>query len=434
LILERELLRINSRRHTLANGDLVVGLDIGTTKVCAVIGERTESGGLEITGVGTSPSTGLRKGVVVNIESTLHSVESAIEAAEIMSGREVHSAWTGIGGSHIDGINSRGVVAVTGKNRETREIGEEDMLRVLEAARAVAIPMDRQVLELIPQNYIVDDQKGIRNPLDMIGVRLEAEVHIITCSVTSAQNLVKCVNRAGFRVDGLVLQSLAAGRAVLTEEEKDLGVALVDMGGGTTNMLVYSDGTPYSTITIPAGGTQVTSDISIMKNIPFETAEKIKLEAGSCWEGAFTGEEDIIVPGVGGRAPLAIPRCEIERIIRPRLEEFFFMVKEKLNKLALSRPLGGGVVLTGGGSQLLGAAELASDIFRLPVRLGSPLPVGGLVGEYRNPAYATAVGLVLEGNDRAIQEGQDRGGSKRTERADLPPFRRFIDWVRREFF
>jgi cell division protein FtsA len=414
---------------------MIVGLDIGTTKVCAVIGERTENGGLEITGVGISPSTGLRKGVVVNIEATLRSVGAAIEAAEMMSGREVHSAWTGIGGSHIDGINSRGVVAVTGKNRETREIGDEDIIRVLEAARAVVIPMDRQVLELIPQSYIVDDQKGIRDPLDMIGVRLEAEVHIITCSVTSAQNLVKCVNRAGFRVDGLVLQSLAAGRAVLTEEEKELGVVLIDMGGGTTDVLVYFEGAPYSTTTIAAGGTQVTSDISIMKNISFDTAEKIKLEAGSCWEGAYTGEEDIIVPGVGGRAPLSIPRSQIEEIIRPRLEEIFFMVKEKLDKLALSRTLGGGVVLTGGGSQLLGAAELASEILKLPARVGAPLPVGGLVEEYRNPVFATAVGLVLEGNDRDIQNGIERSGAKiKAERGNTPLFGRLAEWLKREFF
>jgi cell division protein FtsA len=414
---------------------MIVGLDIGTTKVCAVIGERTESGGLEITGVGISPSTGLRKGVVVNIEATLRSVAAAIEAAEMMSGREVHSAWTGIGGSHIDGINSRGVVAVTGKNRETREIGEEDIIRVLEAARAVVIPMDRQVLELIPQSYIVDDQKGIRDPLDMIGVRLEAEVHIITCSVTSAQNLVKCVNRAGFRVDGLVLQSLAAGRAVLTEEEKELGVVLIDMGGGTTDVLVYFEGAPYSTTTIPAGGTQVTSDISITKNISFDTAEKIKFEAGSCWEGAYTGEEDIIVPGVGGRPPLSIPRSQIEEVIRPRLEEIFFMVKEKLDKLALSRTLGGGLVLTGGGSQLLGAAELASEIFKLPVRVGAPLPVGGLVEEYRNPVFATAVGLVLEGNDRNMQSGIERSGTKvKAERGNTPLFGRLAEWLKREFF
>jgi cell division protein FtsA len=403
--------------------------------VCAVIGERDESGGLEITGVGTSPSTGLRKGVVVNIEATLRSVGAAIEAAEMMSGREVHNAWTGIGGSHIDGINSRGVVAVTGKNRETREIGEEDILRVLEAARAVVIPMDRQVLELIPQTYIVDNQKGIRDPLDMIGVRLEAEVHIITCSVTGAQNLVKCVNRAGFRVDGLVLKSLAAGRAVLTKEEKDLGVALIDMGGGTTDVLVYSEGAPYSTTTIPAGGTQVTSDISIIKNISFETAEKIKLEAGSCWEGAYAGNEDIIVPGVGGRPPLSIPRSGIEEVIQPRIEELFFMIKEKLDKLTLSRPLGGGVVLTGGASQLPGAAELASEIFKLPARLGFPLPVGGLVEEYRNPAYSTAVGLVIEGNEREQQNGGERTGPKgRAERGATPLFGRLTEWLRREFF
>jgi cell division protein FtsA len=413
---------------------LVVGLDIGTTKVCAVIGERGEDGGLEITGVGTSPSTGLRKGVVVNIEATLRSVGAAIEAAEMMSGREVHSAWTGIGGSHIDGINSRGVVAVTGKNRETREIGEDDILRVLEAARAVVIPMDRQVLELIPQSYIVDDQKGVRDPLDMIGVRLEAEVHIITCSVTGAQNLIKCVNRAGFRVDGLVLQSLAAGRAVLTEEEKELGTALIDMGGGTTDVLVYSEGAPYSTTTIPAGGSQVTSDISIIKNISFETAEKIKLEAGSCWEGAFAGDEEIIVPGVGGRPPLSIPRSQIEGVIRPRMEEIFFMVKEKLDKLALSRPLGGGVVLTGGASQLLGACELASEIFRLPARLGAPLPVGGLVEEYRNPAYSTAVGLAVEGNERELQNAVERSGNRVKVERGTPLFSRLAEWLKREFF
>jgi cell division protein FtsA len=414
---------------------LVVGLDIGTTKVCAVIGEQNENGNLEITGVGTSVSTGLRKGVVVNIEATLRSVAQAIEAAEMMSGREVHSAWTGIGGSHIDGINSRGVVAVTGKSRETREITTEDVARALEAARAVVIPMDRQVLELIPQTYIVDDQRGIRDPLDMIGVRLEAEVHIITCSITSAQNLVKCVNRAGFRVEGLVLQSLAAGRAVLTEDEKELGVALIDLGGGTTDVLVYFDGAPYSTTTIPAGGSQVTSDISIVKNIPFETAEKIKLEAGSCWEGASSGD-DIIVRGVDGRPLLSvppIPRYQIEEIARPRMEEIFSLVKEKLDKLSLSRPLGGGIVLTGGASQLLGAAELASSVFALPARVGFPLSLGGLEEEYRSPVYATAVGLALEGFER---EGwtRENAGEIRVREKGTPLLGRLAEWLKKEFF
>lgn len=412
---------------------LVVGLDIGTTKVCAVIGEVNNNGVLEITGVGTYPSTGLRKGVVVNIEATLRSVSSAIEAAEMMSGREIHDCWTGIGGSHIDGINSRGVVAVTGKNRETREIGADDIKRVMEAAQAVLIPMDRKVLEVIPQSFIVDDQKGISEPLNMIGVRLEAEVHIITCSTTGAQNLIKCVNRAGFRVNDLILQTLAAGRSVLTPEEKELGVALVDLGGGTTNVLVYSDGAPYSISTIPAGGTQVTSDISIIKNISFETAEKIKLEAGCCWEPFLEGDDEIIVPGVGGRAPQAIPRSQVLAVIRPRVEETFKLVKEKLDKLSFNRPLGGGVVLTGGGAQLLGVAELAAHVFNLPARVGVPLPVGGLVEEYRNPAYATAVGLVLEGYDRELKTGAGQSGEPR-ERGAPTVWVKLKKWFEQEFF
>jgi cell division protein FtsA len=370
--------------------------------------------------------------VVVNIEATLRSVSQAIEAAEMMSGREVHEAWTGIGGSHIDGINSRGVVAVTGKNRETREIGSDDIKRVLEAARAVLIPMDRKLLEVIPQSYIVDAQKNIQEPLNMIGVRLEAEVHIITCSITGAQNLVKCVNRAGFGVKDLILQTLAAGRAVLTAEEKELGVAIVDLGGGTTNVLVYSNGTPYSISTIPAGGTQVTSDISIMRNVSFETAEKIKLEAGCCWE-PFLEDDEVIVPGVGGRAPQAIPKSEILGIIRPRMEETYKLVKEKLDKLSFSRPLGGGVVLTGGGAQLLGAADLASHVFNLPVRVGSPLPVGGLVEDYRSPAFATAVGLALEGFDREHKGGIVSGGDSRGH-GGPKVWEKLKDWFEKEFF
>jgi cell division protein FtsA len=419
----------------MANEGLIVGLDIGTTKICAVIGEQNEHGKIEVTGVGVSPSTGLRKGIVVNIEATLRSVSQAIENAEMMSGREVKNCWVGIGGSHIDGLNSRGVVAVTGKNRETREITHEDVDRVLEAARAVVIPMDRQVLEVIPQSYIVDDQKGVRNPFDMIGVRLEAEVHIITCGVTGAQNLVKCVNRAGFRANGLVLQSLAAGTSVLTEEEKELGVALIDLGGGTTDVMVYSQGTSFSTTTIPVGGAQVTSDLSIVNNLSFETAEKIKLDAGCCWESVLDNNNDIILPGVGGRAPQSIPRSHIMNIIRPRMEEIFLMVKEQLDHLSLSRPLGAGIVLTGGGSCLAGVAELASYMFRLPVRIGAPLSVGGLVGEYRNPEYATAVGLMLEG---ALREGlsvSDKGNEKvQREKNQTPLFGKLTDWLRKEFF
>jgi cell division protein FtsA len=266
----------------------------------------------------------------------------------------------------------------------------------------------------------------------MIGVRLEAEVYIITYSVTSAQNLIKCVNRAGYRVEDLVLQSLAAGRAVLTKEEKELGVALIDLGGGTTDVLVYSEGAPFSTLTIPAGGAQVTSDLSIMKSISFETAEKIKIEAGSCWGNAQDGD-DVIVPGIGGRPPFPIPHSQIDGIIRPRMTEIFGMLKEKLDKLTLSRPLGGGVVLTGGGALLLGAAELASDVFGLPARIGLPLPVGGLVEEYRSPAYATAVGLVLEGFDRAGGDTEKAGESRAGERG-APFFVKLADWLKKEFF
>jgi cell division protein FtsA len=416
---------------------LIVGLDIGSTKVCAVIGEMNEQGNLEVTGIGKSPSSGLKKGVVVNIEATLRSVAAAIEEAEMMSGREVKSCWTGIGGSHIEGILSRGVVAVTGRNKGLREIGKDDIERVMEAARAVIIPMDRQILEVIPQHYIVDDQRGIRDPLDMIGVRLEAEVHIITCSGTGAQNIAKCVQRAGFQVNDLIFQSLAAGRAVLTVDEKESGVVLIDLGGGTTDMLVFSEGAPYSTATIAAGGAQVTNDISILKNISFEMAEKIKLDAGCCWEPFLEGDDDIIVPGVGGRPPIAIPKSQILQIIQPRMEEIFKMIKEKLDKLNLPRSLGGGIVITGGGSQLLGAAELASEIFGVPVRMGVPLPVGGLVEEYRNPAYATAMGLVLEAYQREGKNVVSPGGEVRIREPRDTIIDKFLDklldWFRKEF-
>ncbi|MDR2375134.1 MAG: cell division protein FtsA [Treponema sp.] len=411
---------------------MVVGLDIGTAKVCVVIGERNESGNLEITGIGFCPSTGIKKGVVVNIEATFRSVIAAVEEAEMMCGREIHSCWTGIGGSHIDGINSRGVVTVSGKNRETREIGPEDLSRVLQLAQEVKITMDRQVLEVIPQSYIVDSQKGIRNPLDMLGVRLEAEVHIITCSSTSAQNLIKCVNRAGFRVDDLILQSLAAGRSVLTQEEKEMGVALVDLGSGTTELLVYADGAPCSTSSIPAGSELISRDISIVRSISFENAEKVKLEAGCCWDSLLEGDE-VIIPGIGGRPTVSITREQVLEIVRPRVDEIYRLVKEKLDKLVL--PLGAGIVLTGGGAMLSGAAELASHIFRMPVRVGNPLPVPGLSEEYRNPMYATAIGLALEGNDRKSRGMEERGGEilvggKGGNRWGIG---RVVDWLK-EFF
>jgi len=421
------------------NNRVIASLDIGSTYVRSIVCERDEDGILQIIGVGVRPSTGLRKGVVVNIEATLRAVAGAIEDAEMMSGLEVAECWTGIGGNHINGLNSRGVVGVSGKRRETREreIGQEDIDRVIEAAKAVVIPTDRKILEVIPQNYKVDDQKGIRNPLDMIGVRLECEVHIITCAVTGAQNLIKCVNRAGFRVNELVLQTLAAGRSVLTQEEMDLGVVLIDLGGGTTDTLVYVEGTPYSTYTIAAGGTQVTSDISILKNISLENSEKIKINAGCCWDAMLDDDETVIVPGVGGRPPISIPRSHILTIIKPRMEEIFKMVKQHIDNLNLPRPLGGGVVLTGGGAQLMGAVELANSILKLPARLGSPIPtqlLGGLVEEYRNPGFATAIGLAMEGDRRSALDTYERGSdSRQSKDKNSALFGKLRTWLREEF-
>ena len=417
----------------------IVGLDIGTTKTCVVIGERNEKGLIEITGVGVSPSTGMRKGVVFNIEATIKSITAAIEAAEMMSGQEVHFCWTGIGGSHIEGINSRGVAAITGQKRENREISKDDINRVIEAARAVVVPLDRQIIQTIPQSYVVDGHRGIKDPFGMIGVRLESEVHIITVSVTSMQNLIRCVNRAGFELNAfLLLQVLAAGKAVLTQEEQEMGVALIDLGGGTTDVLVYYDGAPYSTFTIPIGGCEVTKDISMIKSIPLETAEKIKHEYACCWEPLLE-DEDIIVKDMAGRPPITIPNSHIYAIVKPRMEEIFELVKKKLDGINLPRPLTGGVVITGGGAALTGAIELAGEIFQMQVRLGLPISftnsLGGLVEDYCTPAHATAIGLVLEGNRLEME------GSSEQDRP-LPPsigkktgfWRRIADWFKNGLF
>ncbi len=422
--------RTGSKEDALS--DIVVGLDIGTSSERTVIGEFSEYGTLQITGVGTSPSTGLRKGVVVNIEATLRAISSAVESAEMMSGREVESCVTAVGGSQIEGLNSRGVVAVTSRGKDSREISREDIDRVIEAARAVVIPMDRQVLHVIPQSYIVDDQKGVRDPRDMIGVRLEAEVHIVTCSVTSSQNVVKCVNRAGYRVDSLVLKTLAATRAVMTEEERELGSVLIDLGAGTTDILVLMDGAPLCTTSVPLGGIQVTNDISIVKGISMETSERIKVNAGCCWAPLIENYEEVIIPGVGGRPPEAIPRTEICRIVQPRMEEIFQLAKDRITHLTNIRPLSGNVVLTGGGALLPGVVELASDIFDTPaVRIGIPGNLGGLIEEYRSPEFSTAVGLVLCGAENRVIGGDVP--APKESRGKAPGFGKFVDWLK-EFF
>jgi cell division protein FtsA len=418
------------RRNSAPVDDLVVGLDIGTTKVCAIIGQVNEaSGEVEIIGVGSTPSRGLRRGVVVNIEKTIKSILAAVEEAEMMSGREVGGVYAGIAGGHIEGLNSRGVVAVSSRDRE---IARTDVDRVVDAARAIAIPMDREIIHVIPQEFIVDQQGGITDPVGMVGVRLEAEVHIITGSVTSIQNVVKCANRAGFKVYDIALEPLASSKAVLTGDEKELGVLLLDMGGGTTDVLVHIGGAPYHTNVIALGGDQVTSDISIVLKTPLDAAERIKTESGCCYLPMVEGSEDVVsIPGVGGRLPETVRATDVARIIQPRMTEIFGMVRAELEKRNLLPLLGGGAVLTGGGALINGAAELARQVFGLPTRVGYPLKLGGLVEEYQNPIYATGVGLVLYGASiRERGAGAEPMGERVTGRGVLARMR---NWFR-EFF
>ena len=426
----------------MANENIIVGLDIGTTKICVVVGKQNENDILEILGVGVSPSTGMRNGIIVNIEATIKSINKAIEAAEMMCGREIHSCWTGIGGSHIEGINSRGVVAISGQRRGSREISDEDINRVIEAARAVAIPLDRQIVQTIPQSYIVDDHHGIKDPLGMIGVRLEAEVHIITSSATSAENLLRCVNRAGFKAGRhLILQVLAAGQSVLTQDEKELGVALIDIGGGTTDVLVYYDGAPYLTFTIPLGGVEVTKDISTIHGISMEIAESIKQDEATCWKQLLEDDKDILVRRMAGQSPLKIPRSNIYAIVKIRMEEIFNLVKQKLECNGLPRPLSGGIVITGGGALLSGAVDLASSIFKIQVRLGLPIhfeKIGGLIEEYRDPSYATAIGLVIEGESRERSDQNTRDNLRppvnQGRDNNRSPWMGFFRWLKTTFF
>lgn len=411
----------------MPSDDMIIGLDIGTTKVCAVIGALDDDGQLSIVGVGKAPSQGLRKGVVVNIEATMQAVAQAVEAAEVMAGREADSVVVGIAGAHIEGINSRGVVAVSGKDKE---ISRVDVDRVIDAAKAIVIPMDREVLHVIPQEFVVDDQGSIRNPLDMIGIRLEAEVHIITGSVTSAQNLLRCVNRAGRRVQDIVLESLASSRAVLSPDEMELGVLLIDVGGGTTDVLVHLDGAPYHTDVVAVGGEQVTSDISIVLKTPLESAERIKLESGCCYMPMMTGTEEILLPAVGSMPSASIPRTKLGEIIQPRMAEIFELVKQQMVRKGYMGHLGGGVVLTGGSSLMPGAAELARDIFGIPTRVGYPVKVGGLVKEYNSPIYSTAVGLVLYGREMLEAEGR---GVKKSRKGKSGVGTKMRNWFK-EFF
>jgi cell division protein FtsA len=383
---------------------IVVGLDIGTSKVCAIVGEMTEHG-VEIIGLGSHASQGLRKGVVINIESTTNSVKKAVEEAALMAGCEIHTVFTSISGGHIKAFNSHGIVAVKNK-----EVAQRDLERVIDAAKAVAIPMDREVLHVLPQDYIIDEQDGIKEPLGMSGVRLEAKVHIVTGAVTSAQNIVKCCNRTGLNVAEIVLAPLAAAEAVLSDEERELGVVLVDMGGGTTDIALYHDGTLKHTAVLGIGGNHVTNDIAAGLRTPFNDAERIKQRYGFAKARMVTDDERVEVPSVAGKGAGTVSRQILCEIIEPRLDEIFELVRREVAKSGYEGSLASGVVITGGSMLLPGAVEMAERSFGLPVRLGVPAHVGGLVDVIDSPAYAAAVGLVLHGmkrQERAVFRPRD---------------------------
>lgn len=371
--------------------NIIVGLDIGTTKICCVVGE-VSTKEANIIGIGTHPSVGLRKGVVVNIESTVESIKKAVEEAELMAGCEISSVYAGIAGGHITGFNSRGIVAIKGA-----EITPGDVERVIDAARAVAIPMDREVIHVLPQEYIVDDQAGIQNPVGMAGVRLEAKIHIVTGAVTSAHNIVKCANRAGLDVCDIVLESLASGEAVLTDEEKQLGTALLDLGGGTTDLAVFSGQNIKHTFVLALGGDNLTNDIAVGLRAPLVEAEKIKKKYGSCIAAAISGDETIEVPGMGGRKPRKLPRQILGEILEPRMEEIFTLIKREIYRAEMENSVSSGVVVTGGTSLLEGVSDIAEAVLGLPTRLGKPRNIFGLTDVVNNPMYATGVGLVLYG-------------------------------------
>lgn len=369
--------------------NIIVGLDIGSTKTCAIVGEWTEQG-LNIVGLGTHPSEGLRKGVVVNIDSTVESIARAVEEAERMSGCEIRSAYVSVAGQHIKSQNSLGIVGVKG-----REVDEENVNRAIEASRAVAIPPDREILHAIPQSFIVDNQDGVKDPVGMSGVRLEAKVHIITAASTAVQNVVKSVNRVGINVEELTLAQLASAEAVLSEDEKDLGVALFDIGGGTTDIAIFTEGSVQHTAVVPVGGQYVTSDIAQGLRTPILEAEKVKIKHGCAYVSLIAKDEMIEVPSVGGREAREVSRQLLGRIIEPRMEEILNLAFKEIIKAGYEDHLAAGIVLTGGVALTPGIVELAEHMFNLPVRCGYPNRVQGLTDVVNSPIYATAVGLIM---------------------------------------
>jgi len=371
---------------------MIVGLDIGTSKVVAIVGEVTDAGQIEIIGIGQHPSRGMKKGVVVNIESTLQSIQRAVEEAELMAGCEIHSVYAGIAGSHIKSLNSHGIVAI-----KDREVTASDVDRVIDAARAVAIPADQRVLHILPQEFVIDQQEGIREPIGMSGVRLEAKVHLVTGSVSAAQNIIKCVRRCGLEVDDIILEQLASSYAVLTEDEKELGVCLVDIGGGTTDVAVFTEGAIRHTSVIPLAGDQVTNDIAVALRTPTQYAEEIKVKYACALRQLANPDDTIEVPGVGDRPSRRLSRQTLAEVVEPRYEELLALVHADLRRSGLEDLAAAGLVLTGGSAKMEGVIDLAEEVFHMPVRLGVPQYVSGLSDVVRNPIHATGVGLLLFG-------------------------------------
>ncbi len=403
--------------------NLVVALDIGTSKVAALVAELRPDGSLEILGMGGHESKGLKKGVVVNIESTVNSVQRALEEAELMADCKIASAFTGIAGSHIKSFNSTGMVAI-----KDREVSALDVERAIETAKAVNIPTDQQILHVLRQEFIIDGQEDVREPIGMSGVRLELKVHIVTGAVSAAQNIVKCVRRCGLEVHDLILQPLASSRAVLSEDEKDLGVCLVDIGGGTSDIAIFTHGAIRHTAVIPIAGDQITNDIAMALRTPTAEAEAIKVRKGVALRQLADPNEMIEVPGIGDRGPRVMSRQTLAEVIEPRVEELFSLVQQVLRESGFEELLSSGVVLTGGSAVMQGMVELGEEIFHMPVRIGIPRYAGGLADVVRSPRYATAVGLLLEGVQQARQ-----GQLSRQDGSVRAVLGRMREWFQRNF-
>jgi len=404
---------------------MIVGLDIGTSKVVAIVGEVNEEGEVEVIGLGTHPSRGLKKGVVVNIESTVQSIQRAVEEAEQMAGCQINAVFAGIAGSHIRSLNSHGIVAI-----KDREVTQGDVDRVIDAARAVAIPADQKILHVLPQEFIIDHQEGIREPVGMAGVRLEAKVHLVTGAVSAAQNIIKCVRRCGLEVDDIILEQVASSHAVLTADEKELGVCLVDMGGGTTDIAVFTEGAIRHTAVIPIAGDQVTNDIAVALRTPTQHAEDIKIRYACALRQLANPDETIEVPSVGERPPRRLARQTLAEVVEPRYEELLSLIHAELRRSDFEELAAAGVVLTGGSAKMEGVVELAEEVFHMPVRLGVPQYVTGLVDVIRNPIHSTGVGLLLFGQHaRQSAEGVDRFA----DRGAAGVWRRMKGWFQGHF-